>query len=262
MLMRWTSKRRVGTSKDLIKIISITACLMLLFMPVRAQVPPDESWRSIETQHFRVTFPEHLETLGRRAADRAEEAYRELSTALIDPPDSPIDLLLTDHADVSNGFARVTPSNRIVIYARPPVDDPGLGHIDEWLELVITHELAHIVQLDYTQNPIGKLARNIFGRVSAPWPFFPGSGTPRWLTEGLATWYESSLTEAGRVRGTFYEMILRTAALEGRLETIGQTQGESPEWPAGVRPYAYGSLFFDYLTDKYGAALWGSLPRQ
>ena len=136
-----------------------------------------------------------------------------------------------------------------------------MGHIDEWLELVITHELAHIVQLDYTQNPIGKLARNIFGRVSAPWPFFPGSGTPRWLTEGLATWYESSLTEAGRVRGTFYEMILRTAALEGRLETIGQTQGESPEWPAGVRPYAYGSLFFDYLTDKYGASLMGAFTK-
>ncbi|SVD38164.1 uncharacterized protein METZ01_LOCUS391018, partial [marine metagenome] len=74
----------VGASKDLIKIISITACLMLLFMPVRAQVPPDESWRSIETQHFRVTFPEYLEALGRRAANRAEEAYVELSAALID----------------------------------------------------------------------------------------------------------------------------------------------------------------------------------
>ena len=73
MLMRCASKRRVGTSKDLIKIISITACLMFLFMPVRAQVPPDESWRSIETQHFRVTFPEHLETLGRRAADRQKK---------------------------------------------------------------------------------------------------------------------------------------------------------------------------------------------
>ena len=230
---------------------------MLLSRPVRAQVPPDESWRSIETQHFRVTFPERLEALGRRAADRAEEAYVELSAAFIEPPNGPIDLLVTDHADVSNGFAQVTPSNRIVIYARPPVDDPGLGHIDEWLELVITHELAHIVQLDHTQNPIGKLARNIFGRVAAPWPFFPGSGTPRWITEGLATWYESSLTEAGRVRGTFYEMILRTAALEGRLESIGQTQGESPEWPAGARPYAYGSLFFDHLTDKYGANLMG-----
>ena len=36
---------------------------------------------------------------------------------------------------------------------------------------------------------------------------------------------------------------------------------ESPEWPAGVRPYAYGSLFFDYLTDKYGASLMGEFTK-
>ena len=261
MMMRCAGERRVASTRRLIKIVSVPVCLLLLSGPARAQVPPDESWRSIETPHFRVTFPEHLEALGRRAADRAERAYVELSVAFIESPDGPIDLLLTDHADVSNGFAQVTPSNRIVIYARPPVDDPGLGHIDEWLELVITHELAHIVQLDLTENPIGKLARSIFGRVAAPWPFFPGRGTPRWITEGLATWYESSLTEAGRVRGTFHEMVLRTAALEGRLEGIGQTQGESPEWPAGARPYAYGSLFFDHLTDKYGTELMGAFAK-
>lgn len=261
MLMRCASVRRVGSSRHLIKVISVTACLMLLLRPVQAQVPPDESWRTINTQYFRVTFPEHLEGLGRRAAHRAEQAYAELSASFIEPPAGLIDLMVTDHSDISNGFAQVTPSNRIVVYARPPVDDPALGHLDEWLELVITHELAHIFQLDYTKNPVGKLLRTMFGRVAAPWPFFPGTGVPKWITEGLATWYESNLTEAGRVRGTFYEMILRTAALEGRLEGIGQTQGQSPTWPAGVRPYAYGSLFFDHLTDKYGPALMEAFTR-
>src|SRR5690606_13212946 len=72
--------------------------------------------------------------------------------------------------------------------------------------------------------------------------------------EGLATWYESSLTSAGRVRGTFHEMVLRTAALEGRFEDIGQAGGNSPLWPAGTRPYAYGSLFFDHLLRTHGEA--------
>jgi len=47
-------------------------------------------------------------------------------------------------------------------------------------------------------------------------------------------------------------MELRTAALEGRFESIGQAGGESPLWPAD-RPYAYGSLFFDFLLERHGA---------
>ena len=204
---------------------------------VSAQAP-DEPWRTLATEHFRITFPEHLDPLARRAADRAEWAYDALAEALIDPPEGLIDVLVTDHTDGSNGFAQVVPSNRITVFARPPVDLLSLGYFDDWMELVILHELAHIVHLDYTRNPIGRLARAVFGRVHAEWPFFPALGTPRWLIEGLATWYESRLTGAGRVAGTFQEMQMRTALIEGRFENIGQASGASPVWPAGHRPFA------------------------
>ncbi|NIX22338.1 MAG: hypothetical protein GWN07_21895, partial [Actinobacteria bacterium] len=70
-----------------------------------------EEWRTLATEHFRVTFPRELEAVGREAADRAERAWDELESHFIEPPDGLVDLLVTDHADVSNGFARVTPSN-------------------------------------------------------------------------------------------------------------------------------------------------------
>ncbi|KPJ84264.1 MAG: hypothetical protein AMS19_01320 [Gemmatimonas sp. SG8_23] len=233
-------------------VVAIAACLAGPGTPGLAAQAPDEAWRTITTEHFRVTFPERLEALGRKAADRSERAWQKLSEHFIEPPDGTIDVLLTDHTDVSNGFAQVTPSNRITIFARPPVDQMSIGHNDEWLELVITHELAHIVHLDHVTNPIGKAARAVFGRVSLDWPFFPELGTPRWLIEGLATWYESRLTDAGRIRGTFLEMQIRTAVLEGRFENIGQASGASPLWPAGNRSYAYGSLFFEFLLDRHG----------
>ncbi|MEM7415033.1 MAG: hypothetical protein AAF389_06005 [Gemmatimonadota bacterium] len=219
---------------------------------------PNESWKTITTEHFRVTYPEHLEELGRRAADRSERAWDELVEVFVEPPQDKIDVLLTDHTDVSNGFAGVTPSNRVVIYARPPVDSWSIGHSDEWLELVITHELVHILHLDLSLNPIGRVARSVFGRVSAEWPFFPELGTPRWVIEGLATWYETELTNAGRVHGTFNEMQIRTAILEDRFEDIGQASGRSPQWPTGNRAYAYGSHFFNYLTRKYGSERMGA----
>jgi len=254
--MRWWGRGRVAREGRPIKlrvrrVVGVVAWLGMTAHGTSAQAP-DEDWRTLDTEHFRVTFPAELEGLARRAADRAEVAYGQLSGAFLKAPSGRIDLLVSDHTDVSNGYAQVLPSNRIVIFARPPVDGPSLLPFDEWLELVITHELAHIVHLDYTATALGKLGRSVFGRAYSGWPLFPGFTTPAWVIEGLATWYESRLTGSGRVEGTFHDALLRTAVLEGRFESLGQASGASPLWPGGTRPYAYGSLFLERMLDKYG----------
>jgi len=189
---------------------------------------PDEDWRTLATEHFRVTFPSRLESLGRRAASVAEVAWEELSVAFVEPPSGIIDLVVTDHTDGTNGFARIVPSNQIVVFARPPVEGPLLSYFDDWMELVVTHELAHILHLDLVRNPIGRLLRGVLGRADSGWPYFPGTATPGWTIEGLATWYESDLTASGRVNGTFHDAVVRTAVLEGRFESLGQAGGDSP----------------------------------
>jgi hypothetical protein len=238
--------------------LSFVLLALLLGFPsaVGGQVPPGEVWRSLETEHFRITYPARLLDLARRAGERAERAWEALSATLVTPPRRRVDLVLTDHADVSNGFARVFPSNRIVVYAPPPVDGFGLAYMDEWLELVVTHELVHVFHFDYAEAPGGVL-RKIFGRVPLEWPFFPGASTPGWVVEGMATYYESELTQAGRVRGTFHEMVIRTAILEDRFEGPDQAAGDSPVWPGGQRYYIYGSIFLKYLMDLHGPEAMG-----
>lgn len=254
--MKCGGGRRVASARRRIK--SMTPGVMAAFVALAGMVPgvraqaPDDDWRTLTTEHFRVSFPARLEELARRAGSIAEVAYGQLSERLVEPRRGRIDLLLTDHSDDSNGYASVVPSRRIVVFARPPVDGPTLTYFDDWMELVITHELAHVVHLDYARNPIGRLLRGVFGRAESGWPYFPNTATPGWVIEGLATWYESELTTAGRVHGTFHEMVLRTAALEGRLERLDQASGSSPLWPGGSRQYAYGSMFFEYLLDRYG----------
>ena len=218
--------------------------------PAAAQVPPDEAWRTFETEHFRITFPEHLEALARRAGAVAEGAHEALSAGFRAGPGGTIDIVLTDHVDISNGYARVSPSNRVVLYARPPPDHLALGYFDDWLEQLVVHELAHIFHLDYA-GWFGRFFRALFGRQPSILAF-PGQNVPGWVVEGLATWYESALTPGGRVHGTYHEMVLRTAALEGRFESLGTAGGYSPQWPGGGRRYVYGSLFFEHLLDKHG----------
>ena len=216
-----------------------------------AQVPPDERWRSLETTHFRVTFPADLEALARRAGERAERAYDLLSERFVDPPGDRIELLLTDHVDRSNGFTNALPFNRITVFVRPPLEGFNTTHFDDWLETVVTHELVHVFHLDHT-GPIGSLVRTVLGRSSADWPAFPGFDVPTWIGEGMATYYESALTESGRVKGSFHDMVLRTAILEGGFEGLDQVSGLSPNWPAGSRVYVYGASFLFHMLDLYG----------
>jgi hypothetical protein len=229
--------------------------------PAAGQLPPDEAWRTLETTHFRVTYPDGFLDLARRAGDRGEVAWGLLAERFVRPPKGKVDLVITDHADVSNGFAKVFPSKRIVIFTPPPVDGFSLSHMDEWMELVVTHELVHIFQGDLALG-LGGALRKVFGRIPLEWPFFPGTATPGWAEEGIATYYESSLTEAGRVRGSFHEMVIRSAILEGTFESIDQTSGDSQVWPGGQRYYVYGSLFLNHIKELYGEETVGAFVEE
>ena len=136
--------------------------------------------------HFRAALNEQ----GRRAAAAAEGAYALLASELA-PPRGPVDLVLTDNTDASNGYATQTPTNRIVIYAEPPIEASALrAFYGDWLQIVITHELTHVFHLDRARG-IWRLAQGVFGRNPA---LFPNSYGPSWLTEGLAVYFESRLT--------------------------------------------------------------------
>ena len=214
-----------------------------------AQVAPDLHWRTITTEHFRVNFGPGLEPVARRAAGSIERAYGRLAKELHEPR-GPIDLTIADNLDVSNGYATVFPTNRIVIYACPPIDALSLGFLDDWIDLVVTHELTHIFHLDRTAG-WWRVAQRVFGRN----PFlFPNLYTPSWLDEGIAVYYESRLTGSGRIVGTDHAMIVRAQALDSLTPGLNALSASTLRYPLGQTPYAYGSLLMDFVARTQGAA--------
>jgi hypothetical protein len=212
--------------------------------------PPDGEWLTFRTDHFRVTYPPALEPLAREAASVAEGTHEVLARELGDAPSGMIDLVVTDHVDYSNGFARPFPSNRVVVLARPATTD-GEFFTRDWLELVVAHEMVHVFHLDRS-GLVGRAVRTVLGRVPFVWPVFSVAGTPSWSTEGLATYYETRLTGTGRIRSSFHDMVIRTAALEGDIPALGELSAPSPVWPAGNRSYVYGGRLMRYIADRYG----------
>lgn len=233
-----------------VRLLASALAVLATVLPANtaiAQVRPDKDWRTIRSEHFYVHFAPELEDIARRAAAQAETAYVQLSAHLT-PPRGKIDLLLTDDVDYSNGFASPHPTNRIVIYANPPVTESALRYTDDFLQLVVTHELVHIFHLDRVGG-VWALLQKVFGRVPM---LFVNGYQPRWITEGLAVYYESLLTGSGRVLGSEHRMLARSAALEHRFPRIDELSIVYPRFPYGTASYAYGSLFIDYLADTHG----------
>ncbi len=225
---------------------------LLTAVPAAAQAPPpDATWRTFPTEHFRITYTPDLEPLARQAAGVAERTYAVLRDELGEPPSGTIDLVVTDHVDFSNGYATFFPSNRIVVYARPPAGVPQLAFSRDWLEMVVAHELVHIFHLDEAGR-VGNAVRSVFGQVPMIWPLFPVAGSPGWNVEGLATWYESRLTGAGRAVGSYHRMIARTAALEDRIPPLDRLSTPHPAWPGGQQSYGYGALLMEHIAERFG----------
>jgi hypothetical protein len=212
-----------------------------------AQIAPNLDWRTLKTQHFYVHFNPATEALARRIAADAEVAYVELSKEL-HPPRGTIDIVISDDVDQSNGSATPTPTNRIVIYANPPVSESALRYTNDWGQLVVTHELTHIFHLDRSRG-VWALGQKIFGRAPL---LFPNSYSPSWLTEGLAVYEETKLTGAGRIEGSEHRMIARAAAIDQRFPSIGSLSLAQGHFPFGETAYSFGSLFVDYLAKSRG----------
>ena len=204
---------------------------------------PSGTWRTLHTEHFRIHFRPSYRDKAIEAAAEAERAYGLLATEL-HTPRGVIDLTLSDDVDFPNGFTSTYPSNRFTILLVPPVTDPGLQTYDSWERLVIVHELAHVFHLDRSRGVWGTL-QSVFGRAPG---LFPNQYQPSWVTEGIATYYESRFTSGGRADGSFHRQVVAADVASGRARRSWDALLFT-RWPGGLAPYAYGSRFYDYLSE-------------
>ncbi len=221
------------------------ALMALLPAPALA-FDPELEWQTLVTPRFRVHYPVGLAEQAQVVAASAERAFDELSERLAWTPSLPLDLVLADETDSANGSAQSVPYNLIVLNAVAPAEISDLGDYDDWTYTLVAHELAHIVHID-TVVGLPAWFNAVFGR----W-FTPNGIQPAWLVEGLATYFESALTSAGRVRSPYFDMMLRMAVLDEVAMDLDVVSGAPRAWPQGSVPYLYGGRFVDYLVQRFG----------
>ena len=228
---------------------------MLLFLccgSARAQwdelrwADPRLKWRTLETEHFLVHFAEQQRSEARIAAAAAERVYPPITALLNWQPRGRTHVVILDSADFANGHASPVPFNLTTIYLSPP-DAGELLQNRDWLELVLSHELFHIVHLDKASGP-ALAPRSVLGRFI---PFFPNALEPSWIVEGLAVNHESDPGRSyGRLENTTFEGMMRAEATRG-FRPLSEVNADGRGFPLN-RDYLYGSYFFLFLRERYG----------
>ena len=199
---------------------------------------------AISTEHVTVLYDDPaLEEMARRSALLAEEAV-EIVGSWFDSEPFPVTLHIDASTDVFNALAAPIPRPTVALRFVPPVESGvGLG-AEDWLELLLVHELAHLGHFTRTSEPA--LGVGLVGENVAPPP-------PLWVVEGLATWLESELSDGGRRDDAFTAGLLATLAAGDAWPTLDEAStGTVGGWPGGRTRYLLGSVFLDVLVKEHG----------
>ena len=220
----------------------------LLAAPAASQAPGHTpgSWKQVETEHFLFLYPKEMEEWALDMARRMEAVHHAVTGLIGHVPGERVTVLVDDPGNVSNGS--MSPGPLLYMWPTPPDPRSMIGENRGWGEILAVHEYAHAVHLTRpTRNPFRS-----FLWWLAPIPIQPMMlSTPRWLTEGYATYVEGILTGSGRPHGVWRPAILRTWALEGQLPTYGAVSGTGG-YLGGAMAYLVGSAYVDWLVEREG----------
>lgn len=204
-----------------------------------------EAWTRYRGPGAVVHTHEGTDPIGAEVAAMCEAATAEIARVL-GWTWARTDVVLEDRTDSANGVASVVPFLSVRLHAVSPNADSALGYHDNYMWNLVVHELVHIAHLGRVGGLPG-LSNRIFDTE-----FAPNQAVPRWLSEGLATWFESELTGTGRLHSAYFDGVWRARALAGRFPDMGELAGDPVEWPYATGWYLYGAHFVDWMIDRHG----------
>jgi len=235
--------------------LGLSLFLLIFFLHINntafAALSHDQSlsWQTLNSEHFELHFHNGEQALALKSLNIAEQVFSKLQGTFDWVPEEKIEIILSDEFDTPNGFviAPFLPSLRITLF---PTTPDQVGDVDDWLTLLITHELTHALHIDKAQGKPLTL-RKIFGRYPLS---FPNILQPPWILEGLATYLETDeARNSGRGQDDIFKMMMRMEVKRG-IKSYEEVNMPTSNWPAETTHYLYGVHFFQFLENQYSRA--------
>ncbi len=161
------------------------------------QANPKVKWMQINTEKFRLIFPEKFSPTAPRVANNLENQLIEASYDL-NRKTKKIDVILQENNLDQNGFVQLAP-RKSELYSTPS----GIPSNQTWLTNLSLHEMRHVAQFD---NLTGKIKKP-YGQQLALALF--ALNLPSWYFEGDAVLQETLFSNGGRGRLPSWQMPIR-----------------------------------------------------
>lgn len=190
---------------------------------------PHLDWQVVETEHFKIIYPERISGIEVLAGTIAEESYDALSENMGVTFTEKVRLYLSDEDEIENGFANPIGRGYSMMWVNLNGFRAGRNGSVKWLRHVISHELAHIFHYKAVWSDLGILQFIIATPIERHW------------TEGIAQ-YETE--EWNSQRGDRW---LRKAIFDNRPNFRDGSSLEN-----GRLMYAVGNSQLRYFTEQYG----------
>src|SRR3954466_6979665 len=127
---------------------AVPVLLLFFVLPALAQESvtqetnaPSVKWYQLNTQNFRVLYPQGFETQAQRVINTLE-TIREPEGKSMGAVPKKISVILQSKSSLSNGFVTLAP-RRSEFYAMPSQNYNFVGNND-WLSLLSSHEYRHM----------------------------------------------------------------------------------------------------------------------
>jgi hypothetical protein len=192
--------------------------------------------------NFQVHFNDFDKLLAERVVDIAQNDLIKVVDYFEYAPSDTIHINIDSKMRLSNGNARIFPTNIINLYNFPASNKEHLIVMEDWWQGLILHEFTHIIHLDQTRDYLA-VGKNIFGSIAK----VPTGIVPRWFTEGIATWSESTFLKRGRRDHELLNKELWLYLNDSNACQSIDCIDEPGRYPNGQLSYWVGAKFIDFV---------------
>ncbi len=232
----------------MIRILALLVVLLTLSLSLSPKAIAKDSLQTIETDYARIHFQQDYQAFAEQVADKFDAIYLDVSQRVGFEQNEKIDFLIADDFHQANGYAVPLASGKIVkIFTSAPRSEQTLGSYEDWLDLVISHELTHKIHM---AEP-SRSWRSMFDKLLFNIDVVNFSRYPRWVSEGYATLIETEYTQQGRVNSDYVKALLQQWAIEGQLPSYKTINGND-SYTGNRMAYYQGSAFLFWLQNHYG----------
>jgi hypothetical protein len=207
-----------------------------------------DTLQTIETQHARIHFHQDYQAFAQQVAKKFESIYADVSQRVGFDQNDKLDFLIGDDNHQANGYAIPLTAGKIIkVFTSAPRSEEALGSYDNWLDLVISHELTHKIHMSQPSRSW----RSSLDSVLLSSDALNFNRYPRWITEGYATVIETEYTKQGRVNSDYIKAMLQQWAIDGQLPSYNALNG-SNNYEGNRMAYYQGSAFLFWLQENHG----------